>query len=457
MNGSILNRAFWIKQKLLRHAIYKEYKKSLRRESLSESQLKELNWKRRVDLVEYAYANSQFYKMHLENAGYKSGDLRNESDWDSIPCLTKADVRDSASCLMVESVNPKHLRKITTGGSTGKPLTSFRDKRFSEEILQWRAIARFEDFVGQNMAMLWRIPKSNQSLAYKLTNSVIWFPTKRLFLDASSIDKTLLSNMVGQIKRYQITILWGYAGALEQLIDYCIDENRLLHSVRLVWSTASPINELITGKFSIACPNAHVMDQYACSEMHWVASNCAHGNQLHVELDHRHLEIVDDDLMPITKPDSYGEILLTDFENRVFPLIKYRVGDRTAWSSTQCECRRSLPTIHKVQGRVSDNLVLQNGITLSGEFLTTLFDTYVELVDRFQIVMRKDQKLVIKIDANSEASIDSLNRMKEEVGQLIRKISNESVVPEFDLMEKDIVHNRGKYKFIIDERVNLAE
>ena len=72
MNGSILNRAFWIKQKLLRHAIYKEYKKSLRRESLSESQLKELNWKRRVDLVEYAYANSQFYKMHLENASRRN-------------------------------------------------------------------------------------------------------------------------------------------------------------------------------------------------------------------------------------------------------------------------------------------------------------------------------------------------------------------------------------------------
>lgn len=457
MNGSVLNRAFWMKQKLLRPSIYKKYKKSLSRESLSQSQLIKLNWKRRVDLVEYAYANSQFYKTHLENAGYKSGDLRTESDWNSIPCLTKADLRDSASSLMVESVNPRHLRKITTGGSTGKPLTSFRDRRFSEEILQWRAIARFGDYVGQNMAMLWRIPKSNQSIAYNVTNSIIWFPTKRLRFDVSSINQTILSNIVEQIEKYQITILWGYAGALEQLIDYCIYENKLLCSVRLVWSTASPINELITGKFSKICPNAHVMDQYACSEMHWIASNCAHGNQLHVELDHRHLEIVDDDLKPITRPDSYGEILLTDFENRVFPLIKYRVGDRTAWSSVQCECRRTLPTIHKVQGRVSDNLVLKNGITLSGEFLTTLFDTYVELVDRFRIVMRKDQKLIIRIDANSEASIDSLNRMKEEVSQLINKISNESVVPEFDLMEKDIVHNRGKYKFIIDERDNLAE
>ena len=110
-----------------------------------------------------------------------------------------------------------------------------------------------------------------------------------------------------------------------------------------------------------------------------------------------------------------GDITVTDLENYVFPLIRYRIGDRGCALSYQCSCGVNLPLMDSVKGRTTDNLPLPDGSVLSGEYLTTIFDDFPDAVHAFSVHQKKDFSIVVsyvpnnnRIDKNN--TIDIMHR-----------------------------------------------
>jgi len=54
----------------------------------------------------------------------------------------------------------------------------------------------------------------------------------------------------------------------------------------------------------------------------------------------------------------------------------------------------------KVKGRISDSIRLPDGTIIAGEYLTTLFDEYPEVVRRFQVIQRRDYSIDILVVPN---------------------------------------------------------
>lgn len=444
MNETVKNVIFWQKQKIFRRKAYRRYKSCLENDRIEEKKLKLINWEKRKKIVEFAYEQIPFYNLKYRSSDFHPSMLNTEEDWQKIPILHKNEIRENTSSLRLPYLKDRYFLQTTTGGSTGEPLKVYRDKRFNEEILQWRMLHRWKISPGIDRAMLWRIPSRYDSFFASIKNQVIWWPTKRIKLDASFISAKDLQEIVKKIKEHKIKLIWGYVGALEKLGVYLEKKNESLPFIELIWATAAPITKIQRNLFKKTM-TGRIINQYACSEVHWIASNCPYNEGLHVDNDFRHVDIIDNANHPIFEANKVGSILITDLENHAFPLIRYRVGDRSSWVGTSCSCGRPHPLIHPVQGRESDMLVTPDGDSLNGEFLTTVFDAYTDEIKKFQFHQISDFSVHVKVVPKGEVE------MAEQVVQKVIAELYEKTKGKLNFhirISEDISDERGKIRFI---------
>ncbi|KUM37224.1 hypothetical protein [Arthrobacter sp. EPSL27] len=99
-----------------------------------------------------------------------------------------------------------------------------------------------------------------------------------------------------------------------------------------------------------------VHDAYAASEFTPLAFDCARG-WLHVNSDWAILEPVGADYTPTPPGEPSYTVLLTNFANRLQPIIRYDLGDSVLAKAGPCGCGSPLPAI-RVAGRRDDVLRL---------------------------------------------------------------------------------------------------
>lgn len=439
---SFVNSVFWIKNRL-RGDVLKQYREICHHERLSASVLRELEWERQKAIVEFAYEHSAFYKSLYDHFGFHPSMLKDKNDWQLVPIVEKEEVRKNRDSIVCDNAIPSMMAEATTGGSTGIPLKVFRDKRFHHEILGWRSLRWWGVSPGDSIGILHR--RVPTTFIAQLRNRVLWWPTYRAYLDASSINEKRLATFIDQIVHNKVKYLQGYVGALERVADYIIEHEILVTSLRLVWSTSAPLHDIVRKKMELAF-NCKVMNQYGCNEIFYIATQCPLCNHLHVHSDCAHIDVINDEGNLITDKD--GNILVTDLLNKVFPLIKYRLGDRGRLLSTPCSCGLPMPLMAEVQGRVSNTIVTPSGIHVDGVYLSSLFDGLYDIVSQFQIRQFKDYRVVIFVCLQDRNSV--YHACLENVRNALVKKTKGEISIEIEVVDR-IADDRGKIRYIISD------
>ena len=79
-----------------------------------------------LDIINYAYNNSAFYKKLYDEAAVNPAEIRSEEDIVKLPVVTKSMIQNNQESVIAEefTVYPKssHLDVERTSGSTGKYL-----------------------------------------------------------------------------------------------------------------------------------------------------------------------------------------------------------------------------------------------------------------------------------------------------------------------------------------------
>ena len=408
-------------------------------EYLPMEQLLERQETARRRIVIHAMKHSRFYRDFYARVGFQLGDVGQAGWFEKLPIVTKQHLR----FFFEEFSDPSqhHFMKIsTTGGSTGTPTKTGYDRRIPEAIYSWRLQSRFGVHPWDDHAYIWR--DTRRSKLAKVKNALLWWPTKHLKLDASFLTERSIAAFLSKFNTLQPALLQGYVGAVSQVAQYVLDHHLTMWSPKVVWTTSAPLppvqRQLIMKAFG-----APVCDEYGSCECRWIASQCHVCKGLHVNVEHVHIEFVDNDNKPVPNGE-YGRTLLTNLEDTVFPLIRYENNDRGRWLTEPCECGRTLPCIDSVKGRESESFVLPSGKTINGEFLTTIFDSAPELVKGFRCVQHKDLSITIEyIPIGNESQILSI------LGGFSQRLGNE--VP-IDFRRVDsIPHDRGKLRFVVRE------
>ena len=440
---SFIKIIFWIKNYLFRPTAIKQYKESVANIN-SELDLKNINWNKRVKIIRFAYNNIPFYKKFYDENDFQPDMLKTEKDWDLVPILEKKYIKNNLSELLSPQANKKYLETVFTGGSTGTPLKFYIDKRFCKEVQAWRMFKIWGISPADSHGIVHR--RVPTSLVPKLKNRILWYPTKRIYLNVCSLTEEKIKKFVEELISNKIVWIQGYVGGLEQVADFIIKYKCQITSLKLVWSTSAPLSKNVRFKMEQAF-NCKVMNQYGCTEVWNIAMGCPHSDNMHISNDYVHVDIIDYKNKSIFNKE--GDILITDLENYICPLIKYRLGDRGTLLSEKCICGIPLPILRPVKGRISDSIYTPNGLYISGEYLTTLFDDFPLYYSQYQIYQHSDYSIDINVVLAMNINNDIANDLKRIQDILIRNTNNE--IPINLNIVDNIKDDNGKIRYIISE------
>ncbi len=90
---------------------------------------------------------------------------------------------------------------------------------------------------------------------------------------------------------------------------------------------------------------AKVYEEYSTVESALFASECEYG-RLHVSPEVGIVEILRPDGTPC-EPGEIGEVVATCLFRSYQPLIRFKLGDLTAWDPEPCPCGRQMPVIKR--------------------------------------------------------------------------------------------------------------
>lgn len=442
---SINRLAFKIKHSLFRSRVKMIYKNALAFEKIAIQEKKQLLFLSKKRLINDAYYNTEFYRNFYDTNGFHPDMFVKESDWSLVPVLEKQMIRQNTDNMLSNGTSIMEMRSATTGGSTGKPLKVYKDKSVPVEILSWRSLRWWGLSPYDNHGIVNRsvITKKWQ----KFLNMLIWWPTKRIFLNASSVTEKNLSDFVNLLEKKKIKFLVGYCGSLEKIADYILENNIKIKSTELVWSTTSPLTDSVRKKIEKAF-SCKVMDQYGSIEVFHIAVQKPNENFLTVNDDYVHVDIVNSLNESLNETGEMGDVLVTDLHSFKFPIIKYRLGDRSRVLQPMENSSDGFTKIDFVKGRISDRISFQDGSYLDGAFLTTICDGYEDVIDSYQVYQDKSFKIWFKLVLVNSISSENV-RVQIVINNFTNLVNKRSKI---EIVFVDhIPDDRGKRRFIISE------
>jgi phenylacetate-CoA ligase len=409
---------------------------------LPESELRERQYLKLKNLIEFAWKNNNYYRTRFEEAGLIPNKFFSLDDFLKIPVLTKDEIKINTLNMISQGYEIKKLMNFKTGGSTGKSL----DIYLTEECSELRnACARRHDRwsgweVGEPIAAVWGNPHIPVNTKDKLKQ---WLLSPTIYLDTLCVNEESVLAFSFNWDKVKPTLLFGHAHSIYIFAQYVRDLNLtnikpngiLSTSMMLVPHERNVIEEVFGVK---------VTNRYGCEEVSLIASECEYHEGMHLNIEHLFIEFVKEDGTP-TVPGEPGKIVITDLMNRAMPFIRYQVEDVGVPSDRKCSCGRGMPLMESVTGRVADFLVKRDGSKVAGVSLIENTLTKILGIKQMQIVQESIDLIVLRVVPGR----DYLENSKFELVDYFEKLFGKSVSIDVKIVETIQPEASGKYRFSI--------
>lgn len=278
-----------------------------------------------------------------------------------VPLLGKQQIRQRESEFIDERFTRRDLFREKTSGTTGTALTIFRDRDSLQRM--WAANeVRVRGVVGVDRFTPRAMVGGRPVVPGSAQRPPFWRYNRRwrqLYLSSYHISSRWAKDYVEAIRRAGSVWITGYGSAIAALAEGALSrgvEPLPLKAVVVSGDTLQPgMREPIETFFKCRCHDHYGQSEGVC----WIME-CPHG-RMHVAPEFGILEILDAEGRTCA-PGVPGEMVVTGLMNRAMPLIRYRTGDEAAWAEHQsCPCGQPFPITHRIEGRVDDYLVTEDG------------------------------------------------------------------------------------------------
>jgi phenylacetate-CoA ligase len=419
----------------------REYEKT---QFLSLSELRELQWSRLKALLEHAYLNVPFYRKRFEEARIHPEDIKNFKEFENIPVLTKEDIQNCKEEMVAQNVDKKDLIPNMTGGSTGKPLHFYVDKKRME--MRKASTIRHNRWVGWDLgdkfAAFWG-SRSDLDIFQGIKARARDFLLGRyMILDTSSLTEEKMMAFARKLKKEKPKFYLAYANSMYLFAEF-VKENKIdgLHPVAIVTS-AEVLHEheraLIEEVF--AC---RIFNRYGCRETSVIASECKKHNGMHINAESIYLEIEKSSLGKYGKDE--GEIIITDLLNYGMPLIRYKIEDVGSVSEEPCFCGRGLPLLKSLIGRSTEFILTPEGKYVSGAALTIFLVAKTPGLLQAQFIQESKDKTVMKVVKGPDFNEESMNLLNQRVKEFL----GPQMKIHFEPVQEIPRESSGKFRFSI--------
>lgn len=338
-----------------------KYRKS---QWLPPEKLEAIRLRRLKRLLHYAFKNSKYYRGLYKKSGVDVTDIQFLSDIQKLPTITKQDLISNGSEMLVG--RKQWLSSIkTTGGSTGEPVTLYKNPMAlaRERCVTWRSYEWAGVSIGDPQLRFWGVPHSRVGATKA---GLIDIVANRQRVSAFNLTPERLQKYYTDALSFRPSYVYGYVSVIEELAKHILDKKLSpLPSVRAVITTAEILTPAARGIIESAF-KVRVFNEYGCGEVGSIAHECEQGS-MHLMADNLLVEVD-------SSSGQSGEIIVTDLFNFATPLIRYRLGDYATLSKVACDCGRTLPVIQAIHGRAYDILKAPSGRLIHPEAIIYIIE-----------------------------------------------------------------------------------
>lgn len=298
------------------------------------------------------------------------------------------------------------------------------------------------------MVKLWGAERDTyagkKSFKYKFRDYI----RNRLILNCFSMNDSDMKNYCEKINRFKPAYIYAYSNSLYELASYINNNKITMHSPKAIHTGAGPLADFMREEIEMAFSTT-ALNHYGCREVGCIASECSIKNGFHVLSHHNYVEIVDENGNPVN-PGETGRVIVTNLHNKVFPLIRYEIGDMATLAEDEaCACGVSYPKLQKINGRITESINIDGRIIQAEFFIHTIGVVLNNgTIQKFQVIhYSKERRIMVLLVTTSVIDDESLSEMKAKLQSAI--MTDYDV--DFSFVDSIPVNSTGKHVYVVNK------
>jgi len=373
-----------IRQGFTFNKLLNELKKS---QYFSQEQLDELQNKKLRKIIQHCYKNVPYYRKLFDNLGLKPKDIQTKEDLQKLPYLDKYLVKDNFDKLIAKNKSKLLCNIGQTSGTTGTPLKIYRDYHSInfENAAVYRHYSNAADTKSRKVTLRGQVvvPVNVQKPPFWQYNSA----DNELIMSSYHLSDKTAKIFIEKIKEFNPQIICAYPSSVHLLAKH-FDNSNQKFKLNAVFTSSEKLKkhqrELIEKVFE-----CKVYDWYGQAERVVAIGQCAKGTYHIIE---------DYSIVETLEADSGLELVGTNLDNYIMPLLRYKTGDNVKLSTLKCSCGTHFREVSAIEGRETNYYFLTNdGVKI------TAFDHFSRGVNNIfeaQVVQEKIDELIINVTTN---------------------------------------------------------
>ena len=424
-------------------------------ETMSKAEKRELQSRRLVEIVKYAYENQAPYRAKMDAIGLKPSDIKSIDDISKLPFTVKQDLRDAYPFGMMARPKKDLVRLHASSATTGKLTVAGYTQK---DIDIWaECAARSLVMAGADEDSVVHV-----SYGYGLFTGGLG-----MHYGGEKLGAVVVPASAGNTQK-QIQLLSDFGADI-----ICCTPSYIIYLAEEMERMGLKIGEDIKLKGGIFGAEAwsegmredierrlglRACDIYGLSEIAGpgVACDCEYKTGMHFQDDHFYPEIVDvDTLEPLPYGES-GELVITTLTKEGMPLIRYRTRDIASLNDDPCPCGRTSVKLNKITGR-SDDMLIIRGVNVFPSQIESVLLKHSDIEPHYHINVDRVNNLdtmEIVVELSPNVRLDEVAHVEEIRKKLAADMASAlSVSAKITLVSPGtITRSEGKAKRITDRR-----
>lgn len=402
--------------------------------------LKEVNKREIVEGVTEEYVERRIQAL-LEYAKDHSPYYRENSQWKELsdfPVLTKGDFIEAYDKILTDNSSEQgNLYRLSTSGSTGTPFTVLCDgdkmNRVNMNFISCMELNGFRMGMKRGEFRAWIKGKNTISKWKSFKNNLI-------MVDISNMGDESLEKICRDIEKKKIQVLVSYSSALVALSQYLKETGRDISKwkVEMIFSMGEALPDgtydLLQEIFGFS-----PVRSYGNNENGFIAIQLGEEKEYTIDLYNFYTEILKMDSDEPAEPGELGRIVVTDYYNKTFPMIRYDTGDTGKIRLYKDEKGRLHGKFVEIYGRRGSLIYNCQGEPLSIHVFMNILLNFEGIVYQAKCIQREKKEYELLINADRE------KLQIEEVLAAYRKYLGAEAQIKVTYVEEIPVQSSGKF------------
>lgn len=367
-------------------------------------------------IFKYAYENARGYKRFIDNNGFDPNTVKTIEDFGKIPVLKKNRMPEF------------HHNDLPFGGFLAVPVETLKRIYVSPGPI-YDPEGRKEDYWGLKKCLYNVGFRSGDivmnTFSYHLTPAGIFLDEACNGLGCVTVP-TGVGNTEIQLKTMVELKINGYIGVpsflmalISKMSEMGYDPNKDLYM-----DIALVAGEILTPTLrkSINDYGITVRQAYITADIGSIAYECPFENGMHID-DNIYLEICDPQTGEPLPLGEVGEVVVTTFDNEVYPLVRYGTGDLSAVVEDECPCGRTSYKIKGIMGR-ADEVTKIKGMFVHPRQIDEVVSKFPEEIDKMRVVVTREGVAdIMTIEVVLKIGVQGTDALKAKIEEKTRDVT----------------------------------